>query len=331
MLVPIINWVSPASFTSGLLEQHAALASVCLHMSDHNAGVVLTPMFAHKSGQLWLLEHQVHKALVQRSCNIDKNFGLVFAQKVDARESHPLLYHGRFVHTQHIKMHEKAWKSSELFANGRTKEAKQLASKDMDMVEDLDPNALPSTTDDSAGGVVQGGKKYEQIGDDGAEKLVDALLSGLEFKERALIVLVDLTPLVGNFISAFFAARVKFQATPMFYFGVCSTHMHREWLERQTLSKLLKLFVADKFVIPGYTPKSAIPPESLLEAPPPKPSMNMMLWMKDVRDSPGMPQGIKFPESTLAKWYEHPKYGAEFKEFFDKVLEVCGVEEDSSK
>jgi hypothetical protein len=68
--------------------------------------------------------------------NIDKSFGIVFEKKADKRESRPLLFNGRFLLDSTSKPHESIWRSTPLFLNGRTSEAKQMQSSDMTVVED---------------------------------------------------------------------------------------------------------------------------------------------------------------------------------------------------
>lgn len=151
-------------------------------------------MFSWKPGQLWLLDHQTQKTMVQQGLNVDKTFGVVFEKKagpknthnphhpstitryqVDLRDDRPLLYNGRFLYPSHVKQHENAWANSSLVTTGRTDSASQLATKDMLSVEDLSPEALPITTSDRQ---TRGGQRFQQLGSDACTKLLSALVEG---------------------------------------------------------------------------------------------------------------------------------------------------------
>ena len=297
--------------------------SQSVHVHDKNMGLMLTPMHCYKKGGLWILDHQCQKALVNRSCNIDRGFGIQFKDKSDTRDKRPLLYHGRFVLAAHIKEHETPWKHSLLYNDCLTAPAAQLATRDMRVVEDLDPSALPTSYDDSTTGTIQHAARYQQIGEDAADKVISTLLQNVDFVERNAVLLIDLSPDVGDFFSAFVSNKVKLN-TPMFYFGVCKDDVHLEWFEKTWLEHLAKMFADAKLAVPGFAPKSTEPPASLLESTPPKPQLNIMTWLPDKENKPGCPKGLAIPKSMVDMWYQHPIYGQEFRDFFDTIVQQCG-------
>ena len=99
---------------------------------------------------------------MHRALNVDRSFGIVFESKVDSRETRPLLYPGRFLLPEHLKEHESIWRSSKLFLDGRTTPAVQIPGREMRIIEDLDPAALPGSYDDSITSTVQGAKSLNK-------------------------------------------------------------------------------------------------------------------------------------------------------------------------
>jgi hypothetical protein len=114
----------------------------------------------------------------------------------------------------------------------------------------------------------------------------------------------------------------------MFYFGACKDEVHKEWLTQYHIDMYVRQFTGDKLKIPGFVPKSKVPPASLLEAAPPKPALNTLAWMEDHDDKPGFPKGVKIPADQIQKWYQHPTHGEQFRQFYDKVIAECGAPED---
>jgi hypothetical protein len=232
------------------MDMQAATAASLLHESDISAGIVFTPMFATQPGQLFMLEFAAHKNLSNRSINVDKAFGIVFQGRVDARDTRPLLYNGRLMQASHVKLNESPWKKSQLIVTGRTEPCKQLGTRDMESIEEVDPSSLPSGAGDEKDLPVQKGKKYEQIGDDAAEKTLTALIEGAELNKN-IVIIVDLSPGVGNCTKAFMAIKQKFKGMHIQYFGVCASAMQQEWLHQSLLQKCATDFETGILTIPG--------------------------------------------------------------------------------
>ena len=85
-------------------------------------------------------------------------------------------------------------------------------------------------------------------------------------------------------------------------------------------------YSSNQLTMPGFTPKSMTPPSSILDAPPPKPQLNVLVWMTTEKAA-GRPKGVKVPEPLLLKWYNHPTYGPKFKELVGPILAECGKED----
>jgi hypothetical protein len=180
-----------------MLELQGSLMGYICNERDHNIGVMMSPLFVYRRGHLWMQEQQLQKLLASKNINWDKGFSLLFKERLDARDLRPLTYPGRLVHASHVKDSEWFWRTSKLAREGRTELASQLMSRDMVSVEDLDPTSLPASVD-TTGAVVQGARKFEQIGGDAADKLMTALFEGATIDSRSALIVVDLNVGVGN-------------------------------------------------------------------------------------------------------------------------------------
>lgn len=147
---------------------------------------------------------------------------------------------------------------------------------------------------------------------------------GVTFKERTALVFVDLMPDVGNFFEAFLNLRSKF-ALPLFYFCTCVNNMHLEWYTHTCTENMTKAFTDNQVTIPGYKAQTGNIPEAILEQPPPRPPLNILVWMADKEDK--SPRGVKVTKALMDKWYQHPSYGDRFREFYDELVATCGIEE----
>jgi hypothetical protein len=308
------------------MEQQIALVSCCLQNSDNSCGLLLMPVYSAKPGQLWQLEHQINKSLASRDVNLDKQFCLTFDKKHDMRDGRPSMYPGRLLHGQHVNFWKCPWRNVPLVATGRTEPAKQVPGKSLTLIEDLSDEALPSPIAVN-GERVTGGKKFKQIGDDAAQKLLEATLTDSEFSERTVVVLCDLSPGVGNVLNAYLRLRAGSVKTPLYYVGVCDNPTHEEWLLQTTVANTHEQFVENKLTIPGSTPSLATPPEAMLEVAPTRPTLNVLVWMRDAPNLPGCPLGVKFPKEMVDKWYSHPTHGETFRALYDEVIALSGTEE----
>ena len=138
--------------------------TMCTHSNEKAMGMVMMPTFTYKKGQLWMDDHFCIKSLVQRGCNVDKTWGLFFERKADPRDARPLLCDARFVFASHVEVHMRPWRASQLVVDGRAEAARQLTAPETELIEDLDAGALPTSYDDSAGGIHSGRNMSEHNG-----------------------------------------------------------------------------------------------------------------------------------------------------------------------
>ena len=67
------------------------------------------------------------------------------------------------------------------------------------------------------------------------------------------------------------------------------------------------------------------PPKEILEAPPPKPALNVATWLTDKTDSPGEPKGVRIPQALMNLYYQHEVFGKEFRAFVDEWVAAFGA------
>jgi hypothetical protein len=327
VLLPYANFIAPCTIATAINDSQFGIFSTALHHGPNNLGLILMPAFTYKSGQLYLLEHQIQKVLSMRQISLDMAFGLIFEKKSDARDDRPCILNGRIAVTSTTDMHKSAWRHSSLVMAGRTEPAKQVPGKSLITVEDLSEDSLPRAADGVGDTRVQGGHKFQQIGDDAAHKLLQSTVGSVDFGERTMVMVVDVNPNVGNMLNAFLKMRGNM---PLYYFGICDNNIHESWLSATTIANALEQFTSGKLLIPGVTPATVAPPEGVMEVPPSRPALSLMVWMRDMPSVAGCPQGIKFPRELLDRWHSHEKFGDAFRTFYTEVLAVCGEETDET-
>jgi hypothetical protein len=213
---------------------------------------------------------------------------------------------------------------------------------------------LLGTVDDTAVVTVQGAKRFEQIGSDAADKLLDGIVTGSEVTKmgRSACIVVDLHIGVGNIFDAFVTRR-RNSSVPVFYIGAGEDTTTLEWLRKTKRDELADLFGDDKLIVPGHVkapkapwdlfrrsrpheirgdPESPFslavtsprlfsarteePPTSLLESAPPKPTLNLLV----IEDN----QTLKVPETVIKQWYHDSRFGSRFKEWLDGFTKEFG-------
>ena len=158
------------------------------------------------------------RALASSGVDVDHQAALVYGQKVDLRDTRPLLYPLRIVTHIGLKDSGNIWRHSPLFMKGRTEPAPQVAGMSMAIPEDLNPSAPPSSTDEQQ--APQGARKYEQIGKGASLKLLESILEDVKFPPNAFLVVADWSAGVGDTLMAF-VERQKAMHIPMYLSGRC--------------------------------------------------------------------------------------------------------------
>ncbi len=272
---------------------------------------------------MWQAEQTSLNAVVKKAINIDRSFSLLFKARADARDTRPLQFRGRILQPPAV-LDDGIWRESQLL-KGYTELAEQLAAGDMLTVEDVDPEALPESTDE-AKVLVKGGKKWEQIGPDAATKVLGGLLTGIDLPARSCFIVIDLFPGVGNFFDAFVDLR-KALNHPMVYVGTSDDLGRLEWLQQTKSQNLAQLWSAGALSVPGFNPElDGAPNNDLLHTFPPRPTLNVLTFGAD--DDDGNPRGLRVPEAITKQWLNHDTFGDDFRTFLDEFYETYGAQDD---
>ena len=307
--IAIVNWVAPCSINSQALDLQANLIGMLAGANEKNIMPVLLPQFAYKKGQLYLTEQMVTNLLATRGLNFDHKFGLLFADRVDSRDNRLLIYDGRIVVPFGCKDDEYYFRNCELM-KGRTEPAAMVKSSMLQCIEDTSEKALPATTD--ADGHVKGAAKYAQIGQDGMEKLLDALLTGVSIDNRTAIILYEINAGWGNLFDAYLAKRPGWNF-PAYYMTHAEDVIQYEWLLLGKRDLIKHMHLDGKLSVPGYPVLPESMPTDLLEEPPPVPSLNKLIAAPAKTSGGNACVKVMLPDVIVKLWYNHALFGDDFQ------------------
>ena len=296
-----------------------------MNESEHNIVAVLIPAFTYKRGQLWSTEHAHMRMLYDRGLNLDTKFTLMFEEKTDARDGRPCQLEGRILMPLAPK-DDYIWKRCPLLTRSRTELAKMLPVREMVAVEDRGETAMPQSVDDSTAGVTQGANKFEQLGVDANAKLLQSVFDIGEMPGRAGVCVYEMNIGVGNVFDASLAKKCSGPNFPLVYFTHTDDPRVQDWFMSVKTLDVAHSFQNGLLKVPGFAKPQAEVPAEILASAPPLPHMHVM-----VVDSPGadfQPGTVKVPEHVLKQWYDHPKFGAGFREVVDLFNEEHGVKLD---
>ena len=114
------------------------------------------------------------------------------------------------------------WKKSGMFSRGITQAAKPVKTKDMALIEDLNPESLPDSIVSEPW--MSPVEKAQQLGADAMRKVVDLICCGVEFGNRPL-VFIDLNPSTGDFLRSLLEVDNNSRCI-----ALCPDDAHYEWL-----------------------------------------------------------------------------------------------------
>ena len=157
----------------------------------------------------------------------------------------------------------------ELRKSQRTEEVKQLATKEMKLVEDLAEDAFPPTTRvrDSS---VHGAAKYCQLRAPAWDRVLEGTLSGTDLNDVPAILMLDLFPRPGDLLQAFCAQRGLRSTTSLFYLGVCVDLVELTYIQNSVTDSLADRYLDGSLAVVGDPlPKEA--DEEVLDPYPPIP------------------------------------------------------------
>ena len=321
MQVPIIlvNWVAPCMLTAAVMRLQADLLADVLRGNCKDAlCLMLMPQFAYKQSELWLAEQMVMQMLTERRLVGNRKWALMFQELVDAREKRPLVYDGRVV----VPMEASDAPKDNILAGakvlkGRTELAKQLAAKQMVVMEYFGEDQLPQTTD-MAEVKVKGAAKYAQVGEDGMQKVLDAVMEGPDWGKcqgNTVLLLMELNPQVGNMLDAFMTRKASLRM-PMHYTALVDNNNHWDWMKHTKTQLLQERHYKGELQVAGHPPPVKEMPSDLLEANPTKPVLNKLTI---VEDGPEKKPTLRIPSEIVSTWSEHEKFKRDFETLVDNL------------
>ena len=196
----IVNWVAPSMIHHEHFEMQANIISMLCNGHVHNIMPILMPQFSYKRGQLYIADEMVNKVLSAREINVDAKFGLVFEGRPDARDSRRLIYDGRVAVPHGISEDGYIWTECQLM-KGKTDPAQMVSSRDLETIEEIGDEVLPSTTDSD--GTVKGAGKWAQVGEDAMVKLINAALKDCPLTHKHGLIIWEINPGWGNALDAY--------------------------------------------------------------------------------------------------------------------------------
>ena len=315
-VVPLIFWnhAAPSLVGAETVTKQAGLLSWALNENMAGAGIVVRPAYCYQRGHLVLEIQKLQKLLMDGNHNIDHGFSVLFTEQ-DSRDKRPLTYGGHIVFASPIgDINNSAFGGSELVRRGRTDEVPQLHGTEMREPEDLDPFALPSTTDSRDG--VKGAKKYSQLGVRAVEAMLSGMLNGMASDKVPGLLVIDPFPRVGETMEAFFKVRQTVK-TPLYYIGLSQDAIEREWIIETQKNILSEKYETD-LRLPGGEKVQEKINEDLLEPFPPAPKMNMLTIIgtdSDVKKTLGIDAKI------VQEWGNKSNFTKQFTEWLDEFTQ----------
>jgi hypothetical protein len=301
----------------------AAIAQLAhnVHCGPENVALVQMPQHTYKKGQLWIMEHALLRNLAGLGLDVDQQYHLQFAARLDPRDARPLAYPGRVLRP--IGHEWGHWQSAGLLKMGRTAPAAQLAPAKMRQPEDLNPSAVPLCTDVDAVGP-QGSHRWQQIGVDAALKLLDGMVddSFVKVPEPTSLLICDLSLQVGDLARAFLQKRKSLNLAS-FFFGATHDAVTLDWLQHDLRDTAVSEFLSGGLTIPGKkAPAMDLPPD-LIHQMPVAPTFNICV-LRGGR--------LCVPEAVVGRWALSSQ-GPDFQAWLNKFHEEFGqpVEETPQK
>ena len=200
-------------------------------------------------------------------------------------------------------------RSSKLIKKSRTEEAEQVKTCDMVIVEDIDPDTLPSSStgiDNSThrNGVLTGARRFEAIGTDACEKMLDSTLDTLMDSPRiGACVVIDTNPTNGDLFDAFVKKKLSMNI-PLFYFGVSPDATFVEFILEHRVAALATECELGILKIPGLNVQSELPASRQTPSPAP-PAFEVLVYDPESKN-------MRIPADAASKWGINSRYSEDY-------------------
>ena len=327
----IINWASPGIYSGSAQKAQANLTGALVNGPAVSLGLCLSPVHFYKRGSLYKAEQGCVNQLANAALNTDNRFAVAYSGRTDERERRALLQPGFILMPggQEESSAHKAtwqfWRSAPVFQQAVIGGVSMLPSSQMLTIEDMHPEALPDSSDLATH--VSQSEKHQQIGQDAARKLMQAVLPGAAISaSRAAILIVDCSAHTLEFAKAVYEERARKSANvPLYYLGFAETSAELEWQQHHLQTWLSEGFLSGDLPLPAGAPAlmSKELPAELTSALPPKPELNTLTWSNKKAD--GLPT-LKTPEKVLLAWHDHAVFGAEFQAWLSRTRETIPLD-----
>ena len=211
------------------------------------------------------------------------------------------------------------WRSAPLMKKPIVEEASLPLTRELILIEDLDPESLPSTTEVATH--VNPPEKHQQIGLDASKKLLRGFLQGVESPtgNRCAVLVVDLSLHTCEVLKAACTDHLlNTEGLPVYFLGFAAGEEKLEWAKQHFEEWTAKKFLNGDLKIPKSCtlPPATLPPE-MREAAPAQPQLNVLTWNQAVKYE-GLPT-LSTPAGVLTKYHDHDRFGSEFQ----AVLSDC--------
>lgn len=290
-MVSLLNWSAICRINNDRQQMQARFVAMVLNHDNgtHRIGVCLLPQFGYQKNSLWIQEHHCLKQLNHSSLHVDRSVLLPFKERHGQRDARPLVYTGRILHSQSLVEKDWLFKASSLVRQQRTEAADQLAAPSMVMVEDLQADALPASTD--LDGTVSGARKYEQLGSSAYLQILKAVMENVNVPARGGIIVVDASMSVGDSFDAWMECKGDFNVPSSFY-GLAEDAVMAEWFQKTREQSIAKKHMSGEITVPGCPRIDPELPADQKGQPPAPPTLNVLQAAGTQKTYPLIPEKV---------------------------------------
>ena len=209
------------------------------------------------------------------------------------------------------------WRKNSLLNNNFAGPAKQLAARDMECIDSLNPQARPAAGDMA---YPKNANKYCQLGEDCYIQLFDALFENVQINHQQAVLIVDATAKWTHPFKAFLKRRAASKVAH-YYMGFVQNIEELDWLKLQLTDHMASQLQSKEQTIAGYEWRSLEPPPEMFEQDVPVPTLKRLVWQTS---SDGLVTPTVTSE-TEQVWANHSEFGIQFREksgaLNDKIVE----------
>ena len=226
-----------------------------------------------------------------------------------------------------FKNNSSVWRSIGLMRKPLVEDAALVPTKDLLVIEDLNPESLPPTTDITTN--INPPEKHQQLGLDASRKYIRSLTQGLEATGRSALVIIDLSMHTCEMTKAAVLESGPAQL-PLYYLGFAGDDEKLDWAKQHMEGWLAEQYLAGEVKLPGscvLPPKTL--PEGVVEAAPPQPQLTTLTWCNKVKFE-GLAT-LRTPDSLLTKYWDHSRFGAEFQAFLENARQELPLDTKAEK